>query len=151
MGLPGYDAWKLATPPHYDEEDMTDASLTPAELAEMLSRYVELDHGIKPMVEERDEIKAALKAHIENTREPIVIEGWAASVREKNKPASVDLISAAQKETNDTHIVRAAGMGMLTANLTALRGQSGKVECADVLLGYLMPGGTTSEFRVERT
>jgi len=123
---------------------------TAEELSQMLARYVELDQAIKPMVEERDELKAAIKAYIEEYGEPVTIEGWAATVREKNKPAEIDLISAAQKQSNDEHIVRAASMGLLKANLTPLRALSGKAECADILLGYLMPAGVTTELRIER-
>lgn len=123
---------------------------TAEELSQMLDRYVELDQAIKPMVEERDELKTAIKAYIEEYGEPVSNEGWVATVREKNKPAEIDLISAAQKQSNDEHIVRAASMGLLSARLTTLRQQSGKAECADILLGYLMPGGVTTELRIER-
>jgi len=85
----------------------------------------------------------------EAKRELALFEKQLATLIERNRPASIDLISFAEKPENEQHLARAARMGLLTASLTALRAQTGKVACADALLAYEMPGGVSQVLNVE--
>ena len=120
------------------------------ELASMLTRYVELDALLRPMKEEMESIKTVLKAHIEEQHEPIVTDsGWVASLREKNKPRTVDVISFARKHPE--YLAELGQAGVLSASLTQLNGLKGKSAAADEMNNnYVMHGGSTHEFRVER-
>jgi hypothetical protein len=123
-----------------------------AALVSSLARIRALKDQQAEIKKELDALEAPLRAWLAEHREPLVDleRGITAELHEKRRPAEIDLISAAQKPENDTHIARAAGMGLLTARLTPLRAQKGAVECADVLLRYEMPGGVTQELRIER-
>lgn len=124
-----------------------------AELVESLVRIDALKAQKRELEADLAELTDRVKAWLEAHPGEVLVDlerGITAELKERNKPAEIDLISAAQKTENDAHIVRAAGMGLLTARLTPLRQQAGKVECADVLLKYAMPGGVTHELRVER-
>lgn len=129
---------------------MTTKTPTAVELADAVRRIKELEALAKPIQEEIAELKTLVKTAIEETRDPVVAEPYVATLRERNRSAEVDIISAAQRPEVGEHIVRAAAMGLLSVRLTALKAQLGKAQCADVLMRYLSPGGVTTELRIER-
>lgn len=131
----------------------TATDLTREQLVAMVQRIKELDDYLAPLQEERNTLRDALKAQLERDPEPIVDgeHGWVATLREKNKPVTVDLISFAGRDEHARYLVELAQSGALDARLTQLRGLKGKSAAADTLLRYEMPGGTTAELRIERS
>ena len=77
--------------------------------------------------------------------------GLVATLKERNKPASIDLISMAKHPEMEEHIIEAARTGMLNASLTPLRAMKGKAAWADALLGMEMPGGVNSVLTIQDT
>ena len=131
---------------------MRDTPVSREEAVGMLGRIKELDGYIGEATEERDALKAAVRAVLEDDRDPLIDgeHGIVATLKDKNKPASVDVISFAKKPEHAALLVEAGAMGFLTVALTPLRAQKGKSAAADALLRYEMPGGSTSELRIER-
>ena len=119
----------------------------------MLARIEELNGYIGGLMDERDALKAAVRAVLEDDREPLIDgeHGLVATLRDKNKPATVDVISFARKPENAQHLAYVAQSGLLNVALTAARALKGKSAAVDELLRYEMPGGGTTELRIERT
>ena len=127
--------------------------VTREEAVGMLARIEELNGYIGGLMDERDALKAAVRAVLEDDREPLIDgeHGLVATLRDKNKPATVDVISFARKPENAQHLAYVAQSGLLNAALTAARALKGKSAAVDELLRYEMPGGGTTELRIERT
>ena len=120
------------------------------DIAGMLQRYVELDALVRPMREEMDELKAVLRAWIEEHNEPVVTDsGWVASLKDVSAPRTVDVISFAKKHPE--YLAELGAAGVLTANLKQLDGLKGRSAAADEMSNkYVMHGGYTNQLRVER-
>ena len=127
--------------------------VTREEAVGMLARIKDLDGYIGDCMDERDALKAAVRAVLEDDREPLIDgeHGLVATLRDKNKPATVDVISFARKPENAQHLAYVAQSGLLNVALTAARALKGKSTAVDELLRYEMPGGGTTELRIERT
>lgn len=127
--------------------------VTREEAVGMLARIKDLDGYIGGLMDERDALKAAVRAVLEDDREPLIDgeHGLVATLRDKNKPATVDVISFARKPENAQHLAYVAQSGLLNVALTAARALKGKSAAVDELLRYEMPGGGTTELRIERT
>ena len=127
--------------------------VTREEAVGMLARIEELNGYIGGLMDERDALKAAVRAVLEDDREPLIDgeHGLVATLRDKNKPATVDVISFARKPENAQHLAYVAQSGLLNVALTAARALKGKSTAVDELLRYEMPGGGTTELRIERT
>jgi Arc/MetJ family transcription regulator len=127
--------------------------VTREEAVGMLARIEELNGYIGGLMDERDALKAAVRAVLEDDREPLIDgeHGLVATLRDKNKPATVDVISFARKPENAQHLAYVAQSGLLNVALTAARALKGKSAAVDELLRYEMPGGGTTELRIERT
>ena len=120
---------------------------------ESLHRIVLLDEQIKAMTEEREALRDAVKLELSNDGTPIIDgeRGLVATLKERNKPASIDLISMAKHPEMEEHIIEAARTGILNASITPLRAMKGKVAWADALLGMEMPGGVNSVLIIQDT
>lgn len=71
--------------------------------------------------------------------------------RDKSKPAVIDLVTLAKDDPRAGEFLsEAARAGLLSVPLTAIRALKGKSEWADKMLAREMPGGVTTEIRVER-
>jgi hypothetical protein len=132
------------------EFGITDAR---ADVEESLHRIVLLDQQIKALSEEREVLRDAARLELTNDGTPIIDmeRGIVATLREKRKPASIDLVSMAKRPDQEVHIVEAARSGVLNVSLTALRALKGKAEWADALLKMEMPSGVTVELRIAST
>ena len=73
-----------------------------------------------------------------------------ATVKERNRPASIDLSTLATNPDHAAHIVEAARAGVLTASLTPLRAMKGRSAWADALLKAEMPGGVQYVLEVRK-
>ena len=105
------------------------------------------------MTEEREALRDAVKLELSSDGTPIIDgeRGLVATLRERKKPASIDLISMAKHPEMEEHIIEAARTGMLNASLTPLRAMKGKAAWADALLGMEMPGGVSSVLIIQDT
>lgn len=121
--------------------------------ASTLSRIIELDAYIKTLEAERTALKDALRMELTNNPDPVVDaeHGIVATLSERKKPASIDLITMAKHPEHEASIVEAARTGLLTAALTPLRAMKGKSPAADALLSYEMPGGVDYILKIEET
>ena len=124
-----------------------------ADVEESLHRIVLLDQQIKALTDEREILRDAARMELTNDGTPIIDleRGIVAMLREKRKPASIDLVSMAKHPDQEAHIVEAARSGVLNASLTPLRALKGKSAWADALLKMEMPSGMTVELRIEST
>jgi len=124
-----------------------------AKAEESLHRIVQLDDQIKALQEEREMLKDAVKMELSSDRTPIIDgeRGIVATLRERKKPASIDLVSMSKKTGEEEHIIEAARTGILNASLTPLRSLRGKSASADALLKYEMPSGITEILVIEQT
>ena len=125
-----------------------------AEAEAMLPRIWELEGQQKAIEQELGELKAKVKRALEQDAMPLVGElpnerRISASLKPRNKPASIDLISLARHPEHERHIVEAAQMGLLTASMTPLRAQKGRAACADALLAFEMPAGVNEILTIE--
>ena len=120
---------------------------------ESLHRIVLLDEQIKAMTEEREALRDAVKLELSSDGTPIIDgeRGLVATLRERRRNASIDLISMAKRPEMEAHIIESARAGMLNASLTPLRAMRGKVAWADALLSMEMPGGITSTLTIQDT
>lgn len=119
--------------------------------ASTLSRIRELDGYIAAMEAERTTLKDALRLELTSDPTPIVDgeHGLVAVLRERNRPASIDLASMAEHPDLAPLIAEAARAGVLFASLTAVRSVRGKTAWADALLRYEMPGGVSYVLTIE--
>ena len=124
-----------------------------AKAEESLHRIVQLDDQIKALQEEREMLKDAVKMELSSDHTPIIDgeRGIVATLRERRKPASIDLVSMSKKMGAEKHIIEAARTGILNASLTPLRALRGKSASADALLKYEMPSGITEILVIEQT
>jgi hypothetical protein len=124
-----------------------------AKAEESLHRIVQLDEQIKALQEEREMLKDAVKMELSSDHTPIIDgeRGIVATLRERRKPASIDLVSMSKKTGEEEHIIEAARTGILNASLTPLRALRGKSASADALLKYEMPSGITEILVIEQT
>ena len=124
-----------------------------AKAEDSLHRIVQLDEQIKALQEERELLKDGVKMELSSDRTPIIDgeRGIVATLRERRKPASIDLVSMSKKTGEEEHIIEAARTGVLNASLTPLRALRGKSASADALLKYEMPSGITEILVIERT
>jgi hypothetical protein len=124
-----------------------------AKAEDSLHRIVQLDDQIKALQEEREMLKDAVKMELSSDHTPIIDgeRGIVATLRERRKPASIDLVSMSKKTGEEEHIIEAARTGVLNASLTPLRALRGKSASADALLRYEMPSGITEILVIERT
>ena len=124
-----------------------------AKAEESLYRILQLDEQIKALQEERELLKDGVKMELSSDRTPIIDgeRGIVATLRERKKPASIDLPSMSKKAGEEEHIIEAARTGILNASLTPLRSLRGKSAWADALLRYEMPSGITEILVIEQT
>ena len=124
-----------------------------AKAEESLHRILQLDGQIKALQEEREMLKDAVKMELSSDHTPIIDgeRGIVATLRERKKPASIDLVSMSKKTGEEEHIIEAARTGILNASLTPLRALRGRSAWADGLLKYEMPSGVTEILIIERT
>ena len=116
-----------------------------------LSRYIELLGYIKDFTAEKDAIAQRLKVELNNNPDPIVDgeNGLVATLKEKNKPPTFDLINMA--DSHPSYIAELAAAGCLNVGITQARGLKGKSAAADTLFSwYEMPAGVTYELKVEK-
>ena len=94
-----------------------------AKAEESLHRIVQLDEQIKALQEEREMLKDAVKMELSSDHTPIIDgeRGIVATLRERKKPASIDLVSMSKNSGEEEHIIEAARTGVLNASLTPLR------------------------------
>ena len=124
-----------------------------AKAEESLYRILQLDEQIKALQEERELLKDGVKMELSSDRTPIIDgeRGIVATIRERKRPASIDLPSMSKKAGEEEHIIEAARTGVLNASLTPLRALRGKSAWADALLRYEMPSGITEILVIEQT
>ena len=124
-----------------------------AKAEESLHRIVQLDEQIKALQEERELLKDAVKMELSSDHTPSIDgeRGIVATLRERKKPASIDLVSMSKKTGEEEHIIEAARTGILNASLTPLRSLRGRSAWADGLLRYEMPSGITEILVIEQT
>ena len=124
-----------------------------AKAEESLHRIVQLDDQIKALQEEREMLKDAVKMELSSDHTPIIDgeRGIVATLRERKKPASIDLVSMSKNSGEEEHIIEAARTGVLNASLTPLRALRGRSAWADGLLKYEMPSGVTEILVIEQT
>lgn len=133
---------------------MTTDTPTREELLDAMARLVLVKGQRKALEDEQRDLEALLRAALEERHNDPIVDGErgiVASLVERNKPAEIDLISFAEKPEHEALLARAARMGLLKAQLTSLRSQKGKVDCADALLAYEMPGGVSYVLDVKET
>ena len=119
--------------------------------ASELSRLVELKALIKTLTEEKEAIEQRLKIELGNNPDPIFDgeHGLVATLKEKSKPPTFDLINMAN--SHPSYIAELAKAGCLNVGITQVRGLKGKSAAADTLFSkYEMPSGVTYELRVEK-
>ena len=120
--------------------------------ASTLKRIGEIKALIKALTEERALLEEQLKNERGGSnRDPIVDgeHGLVAFIRERKKPATIDLSSMAKHPDQEAHIIEAARAGVLSATLGALRPLKGKTAWADALLKFEMSGGITETLVIE--
>jgi len=124
-----------------------------AKAEESLHRILQLDEQIKALQEEREMLKDGVKMELSSDRTPIIDgeRGIVATLRERKKPASIDLVSMSKKMGAEKHIIEAARTGILNASLTPLRALRGKSASVDAMLKYEMPSGVTEILVIEQT
>ena len=124
-----------------------------AKAEESLYRILQLDEQIKALQEERELLKDGVKMELSSDRTPIIDgeRGIVATIRERKRPASIDLPSMSKKAGEEEHIIEAARTGILNASLTPLRALRGRSAWADGLLRYEMPSGVTEILVIEQT
>ena len=124
-----------------------------AKAEESLHRILQLDEQIKALQEEREMLKDAVKMELASDHTPIIDgeRGIVATLRERKKPASIDLVSMSKNSGEEEHIIEAARTGVLNASLTPLRALRGRSAWADGLLKYEMPSGVTEILVIEQT
>ena len=125
-----------------------------AKAEESLYRILQLDEQIKALQEERELLKDGVKMELSSDRTPIIDgeRGIVATLRERKKPASIDLVSMSKKTGEEhIHIIEAARTGILNASLTPLRALRHTSSWADGLLKYEMPSGITEILVIEQT
>ena len=124
-----------------------------AKADERLHRIVQLDEQIKALQEEREMLKDAVKMELSSDHTPIIDgeRGIVATLRERKKPASIDLVSMSKNSGEEEHIIEAARTGVLNASLTPLRSLRGKSASVDAMLKYEMPSGVTEILVIEQT
>ena len=137
---------------------MTTNEIDPAEFgvetdrgASTLKRIGEIKALIRALTEEKNALEDMLRLELKPDAEPIVDgeHGIVAYLKEKKKPASIDLSSMAKHPDQEPHIIEAARAGVLVATLGVLRPLKGKTAWADALLRYEMAGGVTHELKIE--
>ena len=124
-----------------------------AKAEESLHHLLQLDEQIKALQEEREMLKDAVKMELSSDHTPIIDgeRGIVATLRERKKPASIDLVSMSKNSGEEEHIIEAARTGVLNASLTPLRALRGRSAWADGLLKYEMPSGVTEILVIEQT
>ena len=124
-----------------------------AKAEESLHRILQLDEQIKALQEEREMLKDAVKMELSSDHTPIIDgeRGIVATLRERKKPASIDLVSMSKNSGEEEHIIEAARTGVLNASLTPLRSLRGKSASVDAMLKYEMPSGVTEILVIEQT
>ena len=124
-----------------------------AKAEESLHRILQLDEQIKALQEEREMLKDAVKMELSSDHTPIIdgARGIVATLRERKKPASIDLVSMRKNSGEEEHIIEAARTGVLNASLTPLRALRGRSAWAAGLLKYEMPSGVTENLVIEQT
>lgn len=124
--------------------------------ARSLARIHELK-GIKKGIEdELSALEGLVKRALELDPDPLVGElaedspaRIVASLKERRKPASIDLGSLASEPNGERYLGDAARAGVLTASLTPLRALKGRNAWADALLSREMPGGVSDVLVME--
>ena len=98
-------------------------------------------------------LKDGVKMELSSDRTPIIDgeRGIVATLRERKKPASIDLVSMSKNSGEEEHIIEAARTGVLNASLTPLRSLRGKSASVDAMLKYEMPSGVTEILVIEQT
>lgn len=122
-----------------------------AALEGSLARLLALRDQKKAIEEEISILEGPLRQYLELGGMPL-IDGEhqiVASVKERQRPASIDLATMAKNPLHAAHIIEAARAGVLTASLTPLRAMKGRSEWADTLLRAEMPGGVTYTLVIE--
>lgn len=124
-----------------------------SDVAESLHRIVFLDEQIKVLTEEREILRQRARIELGYDGTPIIDleRGIVATLKERRRPASIDLVTLAKRPEGEAHIVEAARSGVLNASLTPLRALKGKAAWVDALLNMEMPDGMTYELRIEST
>ena len=140
----------------YDADPFAGMDVTIDERAALVEKLVHiraLKDQLATLKRQIEENESPVRAWLEAHPGEVLVDlerGITAELREKNKPAEVDLISAAKHPENEALIAEAARMGLLSARLTPLRAQRGASAAADMLLRFETPGGATHELRIER-
>lgn len=121
--------------------------------ASTLKRIGEIKGQMKALKEELEGLEQMLRIELGNDMEPVVDleHGIVGYLKEKKKPAMIDLSSMAKHPDLEAHIIEAARAGALVATLGVLRPLKGKTAWADALLRFEMLGGVTHELKIEET
>lgn len=122
-----------------------------AAIVESLHRILALKDQRKAIDDELAGLEQAVRLELASDPTPLV-DGErriSAVLKERAKPASIDLATMAKHADQEQHIVEAARAGLLNASLTPLRAMKGKTAFADALLSYEMPSGITETLVIE--
>lgn len=125
-----------------------------AKATDLLHRLVLVKEQLRELAAERELLEQAIRLELANDPTPLIDHerGIVAVLKERNKPASIDLGTLAKDDPRaGEYLADAARAGVLTASLTPLRALRGKSAWADALLGREMPNGVTYVLEVEET
>ena len=119
--------------------------------ASLLARILVLKAQEKALAEERAALEQIVRMELTNNPDPIVDgeRGIVATLVDRNKPASIDLISMAKHPELEGMIVEAARVGLLSVPLTPLRAMRGKSPAVDSLMRFEIPGGITQVLEIK--
>lgn len=117
-----------------------------------LARILALKDQQKAITDELALLEGPVRQYLELGGMPLIDgeHSIVASVKERNRPATIDLSTLATNPDHAAHIVEAARAGVLTASLTPLRAMKGRSAWADALLRMEQPGGVTYVLEVKK-
>lgn len=120
-----------------------------------LPRIVELEAQQKAIEQELNLLKTRAKDALADDPMPLIatlpdeVTKVVATLKQRNKPASIDLKAVADAPRGEEFLADAARALVLTAALTPLRALKGRGAWADALLAAEMPGGISDVLTIE--